>query len=492
MRINIKRDSKIALYIQIKNQIRDMIYSKRLPVNYVLPSERELAKILDVNRSTVKKAYEELKSEGLINSEVGRGTYVVFCDEDELITKSNNCKKHLFWDEIYNESSKNNYADVMSRIMKISDNDKTISFAGGIPSPDLFPKDEFGKVQINLSKSKLEIMFLHSPVSGNNELKKEIKKLMSNREVRVSTNNIMITSGSQQGLDLIARTFVNYNDVILVEEPTFFGAIQLFQTLGAKVVGVPIDEDGIRVDVLEYLVNRLKPKFIYSIPNFQNPTGITMSLKRRYEIMKVVEKYGIPIIEDDPYGEIRYEGEELPSLKALDKNGYVIYLSTFSKVISFGLRVGWIVAPERVINKLSLVKQLTDLHVNTLGQHMICEFLRQGYYENHIKKIRKEYHLKRNLMIKELEENFKELEFYRPQGGFYLWCKFPDNIDFNLLLEKSMKNGVNYIPANFFYANNEVESKFIRLNFTYPANEEIITGLKRLRNSLDETIKETN
>jgi 2-aminoadipate transaminase len=232
----------------------------------------------------------------------------------------------------------------------------------------------------------LEIMFLHSPVSGNNELKKEIKKLMLNREVRVLTSNIMVTSGSQQGLDLIARTFVNSNDVILVEEPTFFGAIQLFQTLGAKVVGVPIDEDGIRVDVLEYLVNKLKPKFIYSIPNFQNPTGITMSLKRRYELMKVVEKYGIPIIEDDPYGEIRYEGEELPSLKALDKNGYVIYLSTFSKVISLGLRVGWIVAPERVINKLSLIKQLTDLHVNTLSQHMICEFLRQGYLILEMKK----------------------------------------------------------------------------------------------------------
>ncbi|WP_411681315.1 PLP-dependent aminotransferase family protein [Clostridium thailandense] len=486
MRININRNNKVALYIQIKNQIRDMIYSKRLPLDYVLPSERELAKMLKVNRSTVNKAYEELKAEGLINSDVGRGTYVAFCNEDELIDKSNNCKKHLYWDEIYNESSKNNYDDVMSKIMKTKDNGKMISFAGGIPSPSSFPKEEFEKVQINLSKSKLEDMFLHSPVDGNVELKKEIKKLMLNREVRVPTSNIMITSGSQQGLDLVARTFVNSNDIILVEEPTFFGAIQLFQTLGAKVVGVPIDEAGIRVDVLEYLIDKLKPKFIYSIPNFQNPTGITMSLERRYELMKIVEKHGIPIIEDDPYGEIRYEGDELPSLKALDKNGYVVYLSTFSKVISLGLRVGWIVAPERVINKLSLFKQLTDLHVNTLSQHMICEFLRQGYYESHIKKIRKEYLLKRDLMIKELEKNFKEIEFYKPQGGFYLWCKFPDSIDLNLLLEKSIKNGVNYIPSNFFFTKNDMKSKFIRLNFTYPGNEEIIIGMNRLRKSLDE------
>lgn len=290
MRINIERNSKVALYIQIKNQIRTMIYSKRLPVDYVLPSERELAKILEVNRSTVIKAYQELKAEGLIDSEVGRGTYVIFCDEDISSGGLNSFKRHLFWNEIYSESSRNNYDDVIRRIMNIDDSGRTISFAGGIPAPNLFPKDEFQKVQVNLLKNKVENMFLHSPVAGNKELKKEIKKLMLNREVRTSAKNIMITSGSQQGLDLIVRTFVNSNDVILVEEPTFFGAIQLFQLLGAKVIGVPIDENGIRVDILEYLINKFKPKFIYSSPNFQNPTGISMSLERRYEVMGIVEK----------------------------------------------------------------------------------------------------------------------------------------------------------------------------------------------------------
>lgn len=489
MRINIKRNSKVALYIQIKNQIRDMIYSNRFPLDYMLPSERELAKILDVNRSTIIKAYEELKAEGLIDSDVGRGTFVVFSDKDTLSNKRNSFKKYLFWDEIYSESSRKNDYDVISRIMNIDDNDNTISFAGGIPAPNLFPKDEFEKIQIGLLKNEVESIFLHSPVEGTKELKKELKKLMLNREVRVSTKNIMVTSGAQQGLDLIVRTFVNPNDVILVEEPTFFGAIQLFQALGAKVVGVPIDENGIRVDVLEYLINKFKPKFIYTIPNFQNPTGITMSLRRRLELMRIVENYGIPVIEDDPYGEIRYEGEDIPPLKALDKNNYVIYLSTFSKVISLGLRVGWIVAPERVINKLSLFKQLTDLHVNTLSQHMVCEFLRQDYYQKHIKKIKKEYCLKRNLMIKELERSFKELEVYKPQGGFYLWCKFSDNINPTLLLKTSIRNEVNYIPGNSFYVKDERKNNFIRLNFTYPKNEEIITGIKRLKKSLDEIIK---
>lgn len=489
MKINIERDSKIPLYVQIKSQIRNMIYSKIIPEDYVLPSERELAKVLDINRSTVVKAYEELKQEGLISSQVGKGTYVIYSDEDISNVKSNNFPKHLFWDEIYNENSRNNFNSVISEIMNIDSSGNTISLAGGIPAPDLFPKEEFNKIQKNLLKSKVEKVFLHSPVTGHKGLKKEIKKLMLGREVRVSIKEIMVTSGSQQGLDVIVRTFVNSNDVILVEEPTFFGAIELFKSLGARVIGVPMDKCGIRIDILEHLIKKHKPKFIYVIPNFHNPTGITMSLERRYEIIKISGKYGIPIIEDDPYGELRYEDEELPPLKALDRFNYVLYLSSFSKVISLGLRVGWIVAPERVINKLSMFKQLTDLHVNTLSQSMICEFLREGYYVKHLKKVRKEYCLKRDLMIKELKENFKEIEIYKPQGGFYLWCKFTKKINVNLLLKESIRNGVNFISGNFFSINEKEKTRFIRLNFTYPKNEEIIVGIKRLKKNLDETIQ---
>lgn len=489
MKINIERDSKIPLYVQIKNQIRDMIYSKIIPKDYVLPSERELGKSLDVNRSTVVKSYEKLKEEGLISSQVGKGTYVIYSDEDISNVKSNEFPKSLFWDEIYSESSRNNYNTVINEIMNIYDNSKTISFAGGIPSPDLFPKEEFNKIQKDLLKSKVEEIFSHSPVTGHKGLKKEIKKLMLGREVRASIKEIMVTSGSQQGLDVIVRTFVNPNDIILVEEPTFFGAIELFKSLGAKVIGVPMDKCGIRIDILEYLIKKHKPKFIYVIPNFHNPTGITMSLERRYEIIKISGKYGIPIIEDDPYGELIYEGEALPPLKALDRFNYVLYLSSFSKVISLGLRVGWIVAPERVINKLSMFKQLTDLHVNTLSQNMICEFLREGYYEKYLKKIRIEYALKRDLMIKELEKNFKKIEIYKPQGGFYLWCRFEKIIDIKVLLKKSITNGVNFVSGNFFTVKDNEETRFIRLNFTYPKKEEIIVGINRLRKSLDEMIE---
>lgn len=482
MEIKINRKSKIALYIQIRNQIRDMIYSKILPENYILPSERQLANTLKVNRSTVIKAYGKLKEEGLIDSDARKGTYISFYNKQE----ENNHKKYLFWDEIYSKSSNSNFDNTISKIMNTDINSKMISFDGGMPSPDLFPQLEFQKIQIDLLKNEAKNVFFQSPVSGNKDLKNEIKKLMLSREVKISTNDIIITSGSQQGLDLVVRTFVNSNDVILVENPTFFGAIQLLQILGAKIISIPIDKYGMKVDVLEYLINKFNPKFIYTIPNFQNPTGATMSLERRYELIRISEKYGIPIIEDDPYGELRYEGRDLPPLKALDKSGYVIYLSTFSKVISLGLRVGWIAAPERVIHKLSLFKQLTDLHVNTLSQHIICEFLKQGYYKKHVKKIRKIYSLKRDLMSKELTKDIKSIKFFKPEGGFYIWCKLPDNICLNSLLKRSLKNGLKYVPGNSFYTKKDQKGNFIRLNFTYPKNEEIIKGIKLLQLSISE------
>ncbi|AGY75162.1 PLP-dependent aminotransferase family protein [Clostridium autoethanogenum] len=484
MEIKINRKSKIALYIQIENQIKNMIYSKILPKNYILPSERQLANTLKVNRSTIIKAYEELKEKGLIDSNARRGTYISFYDNHE----ENDHKKYLFWDEIYSKSSNNNFDNTITKIMNTDINSKMISFGGGMPSPDLFPQLEFQKIQIDLLKNEAKNMFFQSPVSGNKDLKNEIKKLMLNREVRISTSDIIVTSGSQQGLDLVVRTFVNYNDVILVENPTFFGAIQLLQTLGAKIISIPMDKCGMRVDVLEYLINEFNPKFIYTIPNFQNPTGITMSLERRYDLIKISEKYGIPIIEDDPYGELRYEGNYLPPLKALDKSGYVIYLSTFSKVISLGLRVGWIAAPERVIAKLSLFKQLTDLHVNTLSQHIVCEFLRQGYYKKHVKKIRKSYSLKRDLMSEKLTSNIRSIKFFKPEGGFYIWCKLPDNICLKSLLKRSLKNGVNYVTGDSFYIKKDEKGNFIRLNFTYPKNEEIIKGIKLLQLSISEII----
>lgn len=492
MDISIDRNSKIALYIQIKNQIRNKIYSKKYIKNYPLLPERKLAKELGVDRSTVVKAYQELKSEGLIDSKIGKGTYVVYSDERAAKNKSDIFTRPLFWDEIYNKGSRKNYDDSISRIMNTDTDKKIISFSGGIPCDNIFPTEEFRNIIYSLLENKVGRMFSHSPVAGDKELRKEIKNLMIHRGIKVFANEIMITSGSQQGLDFLVRTFINDNDVILVEEPTFFGAIQLFKSLGATVIGVPVDENGICIDILEYLINKHNPKFIYTIPNFQNPTGIIMSLKRRCELLRISAKYSIPIIEDDPYGEIIYEGDKLPTLKSLDKDNYVIYLSTFSKVISLGLRVGWIIAPQGVINKLSLLKQLTDLHVNTLSQNVILEFLSKGYYEIHIEKVKREYIAKRNLMVYSLNKNFQgDIKFSIPRGGFYIWCETLKNIDSSILLKKSIKNGVDFIPGKLFFYRPDISNRFFRLNFTYPTREEIVKGTKILRDTFCELIRDT-
>jgi len=487
MKIKIDKESKIALYIQIKNKIRQRIYSKTLPQNYMLPPERELADMLKVNRSTIVKAYQELKAEGLITSEVGKGTRVIYTDEAKSNDDSNDFINTFYWDEIFSESSKQINGDSISEIMRTNQKQRKISFAGGLASTDSFPEEEFKKIYLDVVGNNMDKVFLHSPVEGYTPLRTEIKNLMLSRGIKASTKEIMITVGSQQGLDLIVRTFIDTDDVILVEEPTFFGALQLFKTLGTKVIGVPMDRDGMKTDILEYMVNKHNPKFIYTVPSFQNPTGTIMSVERKQVLLKLSSKYNVPIIEDDPYGELGYEEKDVPSLKSLDTNDQVLYLSTFSKVISLGLRVGWVVAPEKVINKLSQLKQITDLHVNTLSQHTLYEFLKQRCFEKHIEKIRKEYMYKRDLMVKELQKNsIEEFSFEIPKGGYYIWCRIPKGLNPNDLIKKALENGVSYMPGQIFYNNLVENNNYIRLNYTYPNEEEIVEGIKRLKDSINE------
>lgn len=482
MRLKIDRTSKIPMYMQIKNQIRDKIYSKNFPKNYILSSERELSSILKVNRSTVIKAYEELKAEGLVDSKVGRGTFVIYNNDIEDDEKLHSFINGVYWDDAYSEHSQKNQGDSISKIMKTNENQKIISFSGGMPCTDLFPENEFRKIHKNMLNENMKNIFIHSPVDGYEPLKYEISKLLLNKGINTGLKEIMITSGSQQGLDLLIRTFINKGDVILVEEPTFFAALQILKTIGAKIIGIPMDNRGMKTEVVEYLIKKHKPKCIYTMPTFHNPTGVTMDIKRRNELLKICSKYNVLIIEDDPYGDLRYEGEELPTLKALDENNQVIYLSTFSKTIALGLRVGWIVGPCAVIKKVSGLKQITDLHVNTLSQYTLCEFLRNGYYHKHIKKIKQEYIIKRNLMAKELNKNsLEECLFEIPKGGYYIWYKISDKLNPSALMKSAMKRGINYMPGQVFYHDAGKNHNHIRLNFTYSKKSEIIEGIKRLK-----------
>lgn len=486
MRININRNSDTPIYLQIKNQIRDMIISGELPAGFILPPERSLSEQLNVNRATVVKAYHELKSDNLAEAHVGRGTIVA---AKPLKGRFTNIRQFnpIPWYQFFNESLDSGDNHIISDIMDINCTKDIISFSGGFPSPEFYPLGEFDKIHQNLIRTCGKQLLLHSPVEGLQSLREGISRLMKARNEDVSAKDVMIISGSQQGLDYIARVFINPGDAVIIEEPSFFGAIQIFRSAGAKIIGAPIDSQGIKTDILESLINRYKPKFIYTLPTFQNPSGIVMSLERRYELLNISYKYRIPIIEDDPYSDLRYEGKVVPSLKALDPYEHVIYLSTFSKVLSLGLRIGWVVAPQQVIRKFAYLKQMTDLHVNTPGQYMLSEFLSQGCYEKHLSTVLREYSKKRDLMDEALKKyKIPGVLWEKPEGGYYIWCRLPEYVTNNRLVSKAAEKGAIYLPGEIFYPDGTQGENFMRLNFTFPDTYRIVEGVKRLMDTLAE------
>jgi 2-aminoadipate transaminase len=302
---------------------------------------------------------------------------------------------------------------------------------------------------------------------------------------------VLITSGSQQALDLIGKLLINNGDRILVEAPTYLGALQAFSVYGAQYVSVPVDDDGLLTDQLEPNL-RSGPKFMYILPNFQNPAGVTLSAPRRHDLIALSDKYGIPIIEDDPYGQLRYEGEHLTPLVVLDRenlrrdNGFtlgnVIYLSTFSKTLAPGIRLAWIVAPEDVISKLVQLKQGADLHTSTFNQYVAYEVARDGFLDQHVKLIRQVYRERRDVMLHALKQFFPpEVTWTHPQGGLFLWVTLPEGTDSQALFRAALAENVAFVPGDSFYAGNGPEAgRHMRLNFSHSQPDLIEEGIRRL------------
>jgi DNA-binding transcriptional MocR family regulator len=387
----------------------------------------------------------------------------------------------IHWNQMSNSNTYINNHSLIAKIMEVGQYKGIISFAGGIPASDTYPIEILREIQNECMNKYKEQLFMPTSTYGYIELRKSIKRHIEKRGVNASIKEIMITSGSQQGLYYFAKLFVEPGDVVLVEEPTYLGAIEIFKSAKAKVIGVPIDEEGIRTDIIESMLLKYRPKFLYVQPSFQNPSGVTLSLKRRKELLKLAYFYQIPILEDDSYSEINFSGNKLPSLKALDKNDYVVYLGTFSKVLSLGMRIGWVNANEYIIDRFGGFKQMTDLQSNTMAQYILSEFLNGDYYDKHVDGIIHEYKIKRDLMCSEiLKYKIDGLKLTIPEGGFFLWCKLPENIRLNTLMDNAMKESILFMPSDPFYPNGSVGDINIRLNYTYPTNEEVIEGVRRL------------
>jgi 2-aminoadipate transaminase len=382
-------------------------------------------------------------------------------------------------------------SSAIRELLKLTEKPGMISFAGGLPSPEAFPIQRFEEACHKVLAQKAARALQYSATEGYEPLRELIANNMARYGIEARVENVMITSGSQQALDLIGKLFINRGDRVLVEAPTYLGALQAFNTYGADYISVPVDDDGLRTDLLEKPL-RTGPKFMYVLPNFQNPAGTTLSEGRRHELVLMADRYGIPIIEDDPYGQLRYEGEHIPPLVVIDREnlrrddgysiGNVIYLSTFSKTLAPGIRLGWIVAPPEIITKLVQLKQGTDLHTSTFNQYVAYEVARDGFLDQHVKFIRQLYRERRDVMLEALQESFPpEVTWTRPHGGLFLWVTLPGDLDIQEVLQSAIHENVAFVPGDAFYAHPELEnSQHMRLNFSSATSEQIREGINRL------------
>jgi len=392
-------------------------------------------------------------------------------------------------------------SSAIRELLKLTQKPEIISFAGGLPAGELFPTERFAEACQKTLKEKSQVALQYGPTEGYAPLREMIAQNLNRYGVSASPDNVLLTSGSQQALDLIAKLLINRGDHILTEAPTYLGALQAFNVFGARYVTVPIDSDGIRTDLLEDAV-RTGPKFMYLLPNFQNPGGVTMSLGRRKELVKQSNHHGIPIIEDDPYGQLRFEGEHQAPLVLLDRQnmsddptyqlGNIIYLSTFSKTLAPGLRLGWIVAPPDVIGKLVQLKQSADLHTSTFNQVVAYEVAKDGFIDEHVRTIRKVYRERRDVMLAAMQEFFpKEVTWTRPQGGLFLWVTLQEGMDCERLFKAAVDQNVAFVPGYCFFPDEAEGFRNFRLNFSSSKPDAIREGIRRLSIAIKLQMDET-
>ncbi len=435
-----------------------------------LPSERDLAEELKLSRTTVTTAYRELESRGLVRGHVGRGTFVCappqadeapFAWRGKVSTRVQRTSDRDFHDLLHD-----------------SVNPALISFAAGCPAVDCFPFDEYQRIAQQVMKREGTRILGLAPTEGQPALRRALAA-----RVDVKPDKVLVVSGSQQALDLLARCLLDPGDTVLMERPSYVGAIRSFRSAGASLVGWDVSRNDF--DELEDLILRYRPKLFYINPTFQNPTGRTLALRERRDLLKLAARYRLPVIEDDAYRELCYEGPPPQSLRELDEHNIVIYLSTFSKVLAPGLRLGWIVASESIVDQLAEIKLTLDHFTEGLGQLVVAEMLRSGLFDHHLKKVRAEHKKRRDALVAALRRELppRTMEFAVPGGGMYLWCRLARHLESKSLLRAAMAAGVVFANGELFYAD-PCGGRELRLCYSALPVERIEEGVRRLARAL--------
>jgi 2-aminoadipate transaminase len=376
-------------------------------------------------------------------------------------------------------------ASAIRELLKLTQRPEVISFAGGLPAPELFPIEDVVEVTKEMLEEEGQVALQYGATEGYEPLRRQIVERMNKVGVETSFENILVLSGSQQGLEFAAKLLINPGDIILCESPTYLGALNAFNAYEPDYLEVPTDDDGMVLeDLEEMLKNNENAKFIYVIPDFQNPSGNTWTVERRKGLVELANKYDVVILEDNPYGELRFEGEMPPAVKHYDTEGRVIFLGTFSKIFSPGLRVAWACAEGELFEKLVLAKQGADLQSSTFTQMLVSKFLEKCDIEEHISKIKKVYSKRRDVMLDTMEREFPEgVKFTHPEGGLFTWVILPEHIDSNDLATKALENNVAFVPGSSFFPHGG-NANTMRLNYSSMTEEKIEEGIKRLATAI--------
>lgn len=394
----------------------------------------------------------------------------------------------------FSERAKGLRASEVRELLKLLEVPDMISFAGGFPNPETFPVEIIREIANDVLKRDGSKALQYGITEGCPQLRESVAERMKKKGMDIAKDNVLIVSGSQQVIDLTGKVFIDPKDSVVISAPTYLTALTGWAVYQASFESIPIDENNMRMDIFEERMKKLAkrvnpPEIVYALPNFQNPAGVTMPEKNRRKLVDMASDYDFLIIEDDPYGELRYRGEDIPPIKSFDDEGRVIYMSTFSKILSPGLRVGWVVAQEDILKKLVIAKQSADVCTNVLGQRIAHEYIARGHIETQIEKIKKIYSRKMDLMLGGMNEFMPDgIEWTKPDGGMFLWVDLPDWMDSGELLKKALKKRVAFVTGKAFFADPKDGITSMRLNFTHPSDSMITEGLRRLGSVVNQEI----
>ena len=478
MQLALERHGSHPLYMQVVTQIQERIRSGALPIGTRLPPIRQLANELGLTRLTVHSAYSELQAGGWIESFVGRGSYVSQRPLPQRAPVASLLAPPLLREE----------PGDFGELLRLAAAPDMISFAQAAPAYETFPIKQFNRAMQQVLAEADPALYGYGATQGDARLREQLALLLLDRGIQAPPENILVVSGAQQGIDIVLRALVPPGETVLVEEPTYLGMVERMQAYGPNLVGIPMDDEGIRLDALEAALIAHQPRLLYTIPAYHNPTGICMSPARQAAVLELAQRYRVPILEDDIYGLLSYDNPPPSCLKAIDRGGIVVYLSSFSKVLLPGLRLGLLTATPPVLQALVAAKRLTDLHAPPLTQRALAEYLERGHFSVHVHSIRSVYRERRDVMVRQLQRSFpRECTWRVPGGGFCVWVTLPPSIRVADVYAQAVERGVVFAPGPLFSADPHAPNG-LRLCFAARTPAQIVRGITILGEVLYEQL----